>query len=267
MKYLIAIFLLAIPTSAFAATAGTDEYLRELGYTDTQLSTEVVTEDREAFFGADGIGRIEDPIGDVVTRFGTTSEIREPWGDISLATVAKNEETQAWDVTVTLGGAIPETPGRAAQLFVYLDADGDASNNAPDGIRIGTDAEFSVQYDATNGWYADFRWYNANAIFWAVNKDTAATFDVVGDTVTVHIPFAEAPSTLTPRWRVAMAVADGSETQIDVAPGTGFPPPKGETYPGMNGASDPVLSSVAWSVLILALVLGARYAVAKKRRK
>ncbi len=266
MKYLLILFFTILPATAFAAAAGTDGYLRELGYSDAQLSTEVVTEDREAFSGAEGTGRVEDPFGDVLTRFGTTSKILQPWGDISEAILTKNDETQTWDFAVSFGGAIPDAPSYNAQLFVYVDADDDAANNARQGIRIGTDAEFSVQHDETNGWYVDFRWYNPDADFWAVNKDTGATFDVGANSITIHVPFSEAPATLAPHWRIAMGVADGANTQIDVAPGVGFPAPKGETYPTAQAGFVGSLPWLGALALVLAVAYGAKRTVAKKRR-
>lgn len=267
MRYIaIGIIALTLPIAALAASAGTDGYLREIGFTDAQLSTETPTEEREAFLEAEGVGRIEDPLGDVLDRFGITSGVRQPWGDISGAVLLKNDTTQTWDLAVTFGGTIPDAPAYGAQLFFYADADDDASNNAREGIRVGTDSEFNIQYDATNGWYADFRWYNPNADFWAVNKDTNATFEVAGDTIAVHVPFAEMPSSLAPHWRVAFAVADGARTQIDVVPGAGFPAPKGETYPMPPISRNGMLSWLGILVVALGIIYGAKRMVAKKRR-
>jgi hypothetical protein len=230
MKYFVAIIFF-IPLTAFAATAGTDSYLRELGYSEEQLTRAVATEDREAFKMAEGTGRVEDPLGDVLNRWGQTSGLNQPWGDIQFAVLTKNETAQTWDFTVTLGGQIPDKPTTKAQLFIVADTDGKKPNNDIEGIRIGADAEFSVQHNAERGWYADFRWYNPEADFWAMNKETAMTFDLAGNAFTIHIPFSEMSADITPHWRVGMGLADGEATELDAAPGVGFPPPKGETYP------------------------------------
>lgn len=265
MKHLLAFLLLLSPTLALAATAGTDGYLREIGYTDSQLENEVVTEKREAFLLVEGQGLASDPVGDVLGRFGTTSKLLQPWGDLSGATMTKNEEAQTWDIAITLGGALPDVPTVSAQVFLFMDTDGDASDNAREGIRIGTDAEFSVKHSET-GWTTDFRWYNPDAQFWATNKKTAMTFETGADSFVLHVPFAEAAGSLAPHWRVVMALADSANTQIDVVPGTGFPPPIGETYPeARTGAAIP--DWAVWLVLTAILAAGVRYGVAKKRQK
>ncbi|OGL95549.1 hypothetical protein A2348_04160 [Candidatus Uhrbacteria bacterium RIFOXYB12_FULL_58_10] len=266
MKYSIAVILLLIPLSAFAATAGTDEYLRSLGYTGAQLSTETTTEERQAFQLAEGAGRVEDPLGDVLDRFGITSTILQPYGDISRVVLEKNDDTQTWDVAVTLGGAVPDAPTNRTQIFFYADADGETTNNAPEGIRAGTDVEFCAQYDAAKDWYTDFRWYNPEADFWGVDKKTTATISIDGGEMTFHIPFAELSSSFSARWRVVIALADAAKTQIDTAPGTGFPPPKGESYPVQTTGLSGTMAWLGKLALFLAIAYGVRLWVAKKQR-
>jgi hypothetical protein len=262
----LATIFLAAPVAALAAAAGTNGHLREIGYSDAQLSTEATTENREAFKLAEGAGRVEDPLGDVLDRFGVTSGILQPWGDIERATLLKNDEAQAWDLTVTLGGALPDAPTYQAQFYLYMDIDGDAANNDPQGVRVGTDAEFSVRYGAEKGWFADYRWYNKDADFWAMNKETASTFERNGNQLVLHVPFAEARADLAPYWRAAVAVADGPKTQIDVAPGTGFPPPLGETYPADNVRSNLFTPRTTLLAVSLAVAAAAGLTLAKKRR-
>ncbi len=269
----IAIFL-TVPFSALASewVAGTNGYLMWLGYTDAQLTARVATEDREPFQTAEGTGALEDPFGDVVSRWGETSAIEYPWGDLSSVTVTKNETTQTWDVAFAHGAAVPEklTDTQKAQWFVYLDSDGDIANNALEGIRVGADAEFSVQYNQEHGWYADFRWYNKTTDFWATNKETKMTFAMDGGTVTLRIPFSEAPETLAPHWRASMGIVEGTAMQIDVVPGVGFPPPKGETYP-TGGTADGYAAADNYLVASAAAITLVGYAtfqwVAKKRRR
>ncbi len=252
----------------FSPAAGTDEYLVEIGYTEEQLSTEASTENREAFEMAEGEGRIEDPLGDVVNRFGTTSSVKQPWGDIERAVIQKNSETGTWDVVVTLGGVVPEKPSMSAQLFVLLDTDGEKANNDRDGFRIGTDAEFSLQTTTEHPWYVDYRWYNPDPQFWAVNKETASSYKIDGDTITMHIPFSEAPESLIPHWRVVMGLADGAENQIDAVPGTGFPPPKGETYPSARAdSSNLFLGWITWGIIGIIVGYGGYSAFARKQKK
>lgn len=270
MKRILAAVLLLAPSIAFAATAGTDGYLRGMGFTDSQLSTPVMTENREAFKAVEGTGQVTDPAGDVVDRTGVTSKIGAAWGDIITADLAKDETAQAWNVTVTLGEDVPETPSTQNQIFFLIDADGDTGNNDTNGYRIGTDAEFSILHTQEAGWHTGFRWYNKEADFWAKNKETAATFTTEGGVISLRIPFAEVSGSVTPRWRVVMALANGTDTQVDVAPGIGFPPPKGETYPESNQAGWSINDWQTWAVGIVALAvagLAAGKIVAKKRQK
>ncbi|NBS41344.1 hypothetical protein EBS80_01655 [bacterium] len=273
MKKLLISILFIVPTIALAASpvAGTNDYLKSLGYTDAQLTEHVATEDREFFETAEGTGSVSDPFGDVVSRWGETSAIHNAWGDISDVTLSKNDTTQTWDFVMTLGGDVPEklADKQKAQWFTYMDLDDDISNNAIDGIRAGMDAEFSVQYNNEHGWYADFRWFNNVTDFWAVNKETAAAYELNGNTLILRVPFAEAPSTLAPHWRTAMGIVEGSDMQLDVAPGIGFPPPKGETYPtdesgsAYSDASDLWVGGIAAAVIV---AYGAFQWVAKKRQ-
>jgi len=270
MKYFILAFAFLIPLNALAASAGTDEYLRDIGFTDVQLSTPVMTEDREAFKAAEGAGRVTDPAGDIIDRMGITSKIGAAWADIAETSLLKDETAQTWNVTVTFNDEVPDVPSEQNQLFLLVDADGNAANNDMDGYRIGMDAEFSVLHTQEEGWHANFRWYNKDADFWAKNKETTAAFAVEGNTVTLRIPFSEVSGTITPRWRAVMALANGTDTQIDVVPGTGFPPPKGETYPEPQ-TSTFIFSSLSawlgWTAFFIAIGVVANRIVAKKRQK
>lgn len=257
---------LAIFASSFSPSAGTNEYLTKIGYSDEQLATEASTENREAFDMAEGEGRLEDPLGDVVDRFGTESSVKQPWGDIERAIVTKNVESSTWDFTVTLGGVVPEKPTIKAQLFILMDTDGVKANNDRAGFRIGTDAEFSIQTTPEHPWYTDYRWYNPDPDFWAVNKDTTLTYEMNGSVITVHIPFAEAPETLAPHWRIVMGLADGAETQIDAVPGVGFPPPIGETYPSESVEPSKMLGWISWGIIGIVVGYGGYSAFARNRK-
>lgn len=273
MKYLLAAILLLTPIATFAAApaAGTSDYLRSIGYTDAQLSDTVTTEQREAFSSAQGAGSVSDPLGDEVNRKGGAATVNAAFGDISSATLTRNDATQTWDVSVALGGAIPENPTNRIELFILMDTNGDLSDNAPDGVRIGTDMEFVVQRTADHDWYTDYRWFNKGPQFWAVNKETVSTFEINGDSIAYHIPFAEVSGDATPTWRVVMAVADGGNSEIDVAPGVGFPPPKGETYPAPAATSTfdlpPAVKWVGLTAVVAVISVLVHRKFAKKRKK
>jgi len=269
----LAIAATIFPTLAFAATpvAGTSDYLRSIGYTDAQLSSTATTEQREAFSSAVGIGSVSDPLGDEVDRKGGATTVNVPFGDLSNATLTRDDAAQTWDVVITLGGTIPENPTEKIELFILMDSNGDLSDNAPDGVRIGTDREFVVQRTAEHEWYTDYRWFNKGPQFWAVNKETASTFEIAGDTIAYHIPFAEVSGDATPTWRVVMTVANGGNSEIDVAPGIGFPPPKGETYPvpPTTTAFDlpPAVKWVGLTAVVAAISVLVHKKFAKKRKK
>ncbi|OGL67284.1 hypothetical protein A2856_01170 [Candidatus Uhrbacteria bacterium RIFCSPHIGHO2_01_FULL_63_20] len=226
-----------LPLGAFAndaGQAGTDDHLRdELGMTDEQLSRAVATEDREPFGALSGADEVTDPLGDVLDRWGRATALHQPWGDIERVSVSRDAGGESWDFTVKLGAELPNRPTDKVTLYVYADADGLADNDAPgNGVRGGMDSEFALQHNADAGWYADFRWYNPEpaARTWAINRETAMRWRMKGDTVTINIPFSEMPGQ-APRWRVVMGISDGERTEVDVAPGIGFPPPIGETAP------------------------------------
>lgn len=219
-------------TKVVNATPGTDEYLRAYGLTDEQLAEGTKTENREPFPLFTGPSTVTDPLGDVLNRAGQPSNVHADWGDVSSATVTKNEATQMWDVTVNVGGRIPTSVPDKAQLFVYMDADGKPDNNGVgNGVRAGADTEFVIQFNQEHGWYTDFRWYNPEAIFWAQNKETASTFTVTDTSFEIHIPFTEVSGDQAPVWRIVLAVSAGNDVQVDAAGIAGFPPPVGETYP------------------------------------
>lgn len=228
----------ALPAQVFASgvttapRAGTDDYLRQvLGMTDEQLNDAVSTEDREPFGMAHGTVTVTDPIGDVLNRWGQSTDVYAGWGDVKSASLGRNDLNKTWDFTVVMGETIPPSTDDKAQLFILIDSDGTPDNNATIGMRIDTDTEFSLQYGQDKKWYTDFRWYNPDADFWALNKETAATFDVNGNTITYRIPFSEIPATENLGWRVIMGVSDNNKTQIDSAHDVGFPPAKGATTP------------------------------------
>lgn len=225
MRRFFAAVLLFIPMTVSANTAdlsyaGTDRYLREQSPA-IDLTTELVTEKRQAFSLAEGEQTVSDPIGDIVTRYGTSSTLQYTWGDITSAELQK-EEDGSWVVRVKTAEAFPPLPSNATQILFLADQDGDASNNDLAGIHGSVDAEFIVKRTA-NGWVTDYRWFNKEADFWAIDKETNATFSWENEGLTLRIPSEELSAPL-PNWRVVVAISNGDETHIDAVPGSGFPP-------------------------------------------
>ncbi|MFH1405560.1 MAG: hypothetical protein ABIH21_05770 [Patescibacteria group bacterium] len=226
---IIAIFT-SLPVAVFASIRpGTDDYLRQkLGITDEQLQTAVKTEERQAFDFTKGEKTLEDPQGDVLSRVGTTTSIQKPYGDITKVVAQKNENLKTWDVIVSLAGPVPELPPIAINCYVYVDRDGDNTNNEKAGVRGQMDAEYQVAYNPDEQeWQNRFRWYNIEEDFWAF-PESKATHSKNDNTFTIHIPFDEITADGFPNWRVVMALGTTTDTQIDVAPGIGFPAPLGE---------------------------------------
>jgi len=227
--FFLLIFLIT-PFSAIAAPqAGTDEFLREKLNLPIESSDEPINpEDRENFDLAKGEALVIDPSGDVLTRLGTPSSINEAWGDIKRVEMTRNKKAKTWDLIVQLGGEIPIKPSVSAKLAVMVDLDGRQDNNDEDGTRGQADAEFSLIYNSeANQWQTRYRWYNPQSDFWAIDKSTTMTRSTEGDEFILRIPFSEIPSE-KPLWRVILALADNNETQVDVAPTIGFPPPLGK---------------------------------------
>lgn len=230
LRYILVIALfgcLFVPqTGAQAAyTPGTDAYLRqEVGLSDTALSTQVKTEDRQPFPLVTNELSADDPVADVLTRYGTRSGINAGWADITRASMTKNDGNQTWDVLIEVGEPIPESPPQKVQFWILTDSDNIDDNNASGGIRINTDASHMAKYDSENGWATDYRWYNPEADFWALNKETASMFATTDEgNLLYQIPFEELPAEFSPEWRIVAAVEDAGKTQIDVVPGVGFP--------------------------------------------
>lgn len=213
---------------------GTDEYLIFAGLTEEQLTTKVNTENREPFISARGETSITDPTGDVLSRTGTHPEINYGWGDLIATSLSKNNEEQCWLFVLQAAEDFPSSVSWQANFLLYIDSDNNLDNNALEGVRANTDYEISIKFSTSDeskkDWYADLRWYNPTTDFWATNKTTASTLKFKEDQLSVCVPFDEISAEITPTWRTAAAVSDGENTQIDVAPGTGFPPPKGQTY-------------------------------------
>ncbi|MFA6131954.1 MAG: hypothetical protein WC702_02720 [Patescibacteria group bacterium] len=252
-KALIISVLIFVPFFCSAADIrpGTDDYLIANGWTEEQLTTTMATEGRETFAATTGEAKVEDPSGDVLSRTGTHPLINNAWGDITAVEIKKDETRQCWSADFTMAADIPATSSVQANFLIYMDGDNDVTNNAPEGVRANTDKEFSIK-NSEDGWSADYRWYNSayNALTWAINKDTTSTFAFNGNKLNVCIPFAEVGADITPIWRAAVAIYDGTNTQVDVAQNTGFPPIKGETDNTVNQTSVNYLKNLlSWQTL------------------
>ncbi|PJA47107.1 hypothetical protein CO172_03085 [Candidatus Uhrbacteria bacterium CG_4_9_14_3_um_filter_36_7] len=214
---------------------GTDDFLRkEINLSTEALTNPVATEEREAFLSATGQTTVFDPIGDVLNRVGNTSSLQTAWGDVIKAQLSQNIKNQMWVLDLWLAAALPQTiPDQGINFLFYADTDGKEENNEKEGVRINTDQSFIIKHNREdNIWYIDYRWYNSEADFWAMDKTTNAVVEVKNNQVTLMIPFAEIPATANPSWRAGVALLNTSgDTQIDMIPQIGFPPPKGESYP------------------------------------
>ena len=262
---LIAILLsLVLASPALAgAQPGTNTYLRDqLNYSQERLTKGMITENRKPFALAIGETMILDPIADVVNKLGTAPEIIVPWSDITSASMGKNTDTQTWDVTVEVAEAIPEAPTGKVQFIFYADRDGNAENNSPSvGVRGAVDAAFTIEWRSKEEtWGSDFRWYNKDADFWAMDKQTAMSFAVSGQKIAWHIPFAEISPDREPVWRTLVVVEQGGQTAIDLSPTVGFPPAADSDEETL--AIAPAISNfgrlfnTAWIVAGIAILVG-----------
>lgn len=265
---LIALILLA-PSLASAQTirAGTDDYLRDVvGLTDEQLNAYYLTELREPFELASGLGEVFDPAGDVLDRGGTTSNIQVPWGDITSAKLTKNDSIQEWVVEINLAGRIPEQiPTSRLVNFVFLIDSDLPAQNAQAGTGVGTDAEFRLSLSHKEGEFVTkYRWYNPEADFWGVDRKTSMRFDIFPTQIVFYIPFTEIPGSIKkPNWRVLAAIEDAGEQQNDLAPSIGFPSPIEEPIPTMSSKDFQPKGSKGRAPYIIigliALVIGAAF--------
>lgn len=251
-RALVSILLLITPLlcSATDVRPGTDDYLIANGWTEEQLTTNAATEAREFFGSTTGEAAINDPVGDVLSRTGTHPLITNAWGDITEVELKKDESRACWSADFTTASDIPATATIQVNFLLYMDGDGDTSNNAPEGVRANMDKEFSIK-NSESGWVTDYRWYNnaLNAQTWATNKDTTLTFVFAENKLNICIPFTEVGEDITPIWRAAIAIYDGTNTQIDVAQNTGFPPVKGETNNTTNQTTSSWMTLLNWPAL------------------
>lgn len=255
-RLLPALAALAIVLPVHAQTvpnAGTANYLMShLPDAANVLAKPLKTEERNPFGFSTSLSA-EDPAGDVLTNGGTQSNVHAAWADITGVTWQKEDTDQQWRATATFGAPVSDKPEAQFQVTFYADADGKADNNAPaEGVRGEMDKEWSVKYSDQYGWGVDYRWYNPAPDFWAMDKKTTGKPLVQGNTVTMHIPYAELPASWSPRWRVIAAVSGSSDVQVDVAPGIGFPAEKGKKEIGSS--SLPVWPLTAGAVVILGLL-------------
>lgn len=268
MKYtMMIITILTLLTAPWAGMAsgetirpGSDDYLRyTLGWSNERLAAEAVTEEREAFQTAVGESTITDPAGDVMTRLGTSPNTLVPAADILSASWKANQKTKAWEVTIKVAEKIPAKPANRLQFFIYADADGQTDNNKTEGIGAGMDALYSLKSDSKTGWFIDYRWFNAAANFWGMDRKTKATFQVNGDAATVRIPFQEVPFKQDLPWRVFSAIEQDGATLVDAAPTVGFPPAKnsvkddGQEGQGTIKGSSPTVPIIMMAIAGLAL--------------
>lgn len=236
MKKILLLCFLFFPVFVLASypiRPGTDDFLKQkVGLTDEQLSFKAFTEDREAFSLETSARSVYDPIGDVLTRTGTTSPLGVAWADLTSVQVQNQPQEEVWTITFTTAADVPKTPTEEINFIFYVDADGNQENNDTDGIRIQTDAGFLIKFDTEKKeWFVDYRWYNKEADFWAFNKTTESKVAVGKNLIRLKIPHKELTKSWTPAWRAACALNMAETTEIDVVPGIGFPPPKEQTYP------------------------------------
>lgn len=260
MQRLILLLFLLLPSLTVAqgtiSDAGTAQYLLDNNLVkEQQLETPLKTEDRQSFEVETGLTSVSDPAGDVLERSGRISDLELPWGDITNVETRRDQEN--WIVEVTLADSLSLNVPQKAQLFVYANTR-EAVNNAP-GVRGGMDREFSFKTNPEQSWHVGFRWYNPDADFWAINKETATEVTLNGNIVTFAIPVEEIGQEDVP-WRVVMAISDGVQTQLDVAPGIGLPPAQdaasNTSLPISPGAL--IVFSIAVILLIVILVTFSR---------
>lgn len=244
-------------------TAGSSEYLETKNA--TQLEEKLAAENREIFPVADAKDTVTDPTGDVVDRWGQAATTLISWVDITDANVTKNTSTNHWDVHISTAAPIPNTLSGKAQVLIFIDHDGYQTNNVKEGFRSNADREYSLQYNADNGWYTDYRWWNPDPVnFWAIDQETASVFHLNGAELIYSIPFAELPENAEFRWRANVAVTYGTSTNVDIAPGEGLPP----SQSGATSQSDTAWMQHAWVIAaILTIIAGALLAIKRRTRR
>jgi len=205
----VALLLALIATPAFAATF------------ETQIALE-----REPFEYAateEGTLTLEDPVDDLIV-FDRDNRGTLPPVLADLTRMSVEPRDDGWIVTFELANPLPEDPGLAVNFDVFIDRDGDESNDATTGVfRAHSDTIFMLLHGTRTKWHSKWWTYDSATGRW--NEQPNDPEYTLGDsTFTLKIPYAVIPREAGVPMRGFSLTSTGGITAIDIVPGTDFPP-------------------------------------------
>lgn len=208
MFRLIALFGLSA-TTAFAVSFDTEIALEREPFEYAATST-------------DGL-IVEDTTDDLVVFDRQNRQTLPPvLADMTYFKVEPQEES--WLVTFEIAEALPEDPGLAVNFDVFIDIDGDESNNPNTGVyRAHSDTIYMILHGSRTKWHSKYWTYDSSTGLWTEQPQKPA-YEIGDGTYSLEIPYDQLPKESDIPIRGFSLTSTGGITAIDVIPGAEFPP-------------------------------------------
>jgi hypothetical protein len=168
--------------------------------------------------------QISDDTGDIVI-FDQVGQRAVPGVIADLAGMTVTPGKDGWDILFRLKDPLPEDPGMPVNFDVFFDRDGDASNNAPDGVfRAGTDTAFLLLFGTRTKWHGQSWTFNTQTKRWQKQLESLE-FKTSPKEFSFVVPYTVIPQKAGIKVRgFSLTSNNAGSTAVDVAPGKGLPP-------------------------------------------
>lgn len=166
---------------------------------------------------------LDDPLDDIVV-FDSRKQQIVPAVLTDLNKFSVVPHNDSYQAQFHVVAPLPEDPGVPVNLFVYLDLDGDTSNNAPAyGPGPESDAGVMLLFGTRTKWHTEVWKYDIGTKKWLKQPDEPA-FTINGHDATVDLPASLGLKEGVTRLRAFSLTADekGSFAE-DIVPGEGLP--------------------------------------------
>lgn len=153
-----------------------------------------------------------------------------------LVSVDVTPAADGWNAVFRFAEPLPAAPSFPINVDLFVDADGDSTNNAPTGVfRAGADGAFVLLFGTRTSWHTMAWSYDPATGRWA-ERTTPVAFTVDERAVTLAIPSAllPVPPAHGATARAFALTSTGGVTAVDVAPGVGLPPVRGAQAEAMQ---------------------------------
>lgn len=237
-----ALLLTLLSAVSLAATA---DYPHEQDMTQERQEFQSVSLDANNPFISDDTGAND------ITVFGGAGS---PPFVIDLKSVGMAKTASGWTATFNFLGTLPKNPGYPVNFDLFVDRDGDTSNNAKTGVfRAGADTAFLLLYGTKTQWHTLTWEYDPTSARWN-QMDQPVDFTVNPSSISMSIPFTLLPEQThhNEDFRGFALTSSGGITAVDVAPGLGLPPVRFAPAPAQTTATT---VRPTWVVLGILVVL------------